>query len=177
VAGYRCRRAGGFVVLALLLAFDTRIGQLDQSLLATVISLRSPELTAFASAVTRLGSAWVVIVLGIAAAVVLGLRSAGSCCPCAAGCAGSDREPGDHPQDCARSTSTTGQARGRCATFERCVSVGHTTDGSVVVVLTAAMLALTFGSVLVRWLLMISGCVVAFLIGLQPYLSRPSLAQ
>ena len=65
----------GFVVLALLLAFETGIGQLDHELLAGVISLRSSDLTAFASAVTRLGSASVVVWLGIAAAVILGLRS------------------------------------------------------------------------------------------------------
>jgi undecaprenyl-diphosphatase len=41
----------------------------------------------------------------------------------------------------------------------------HTTDGSTLVVLTAAMLALTCGNVIVRWLLMISGCVLALLIG------------
>jgi len=46
----------GFVVLALLLVFGTVISQLDQQLLAAVISLRTPELTVFASAVTRLGS-------------------------------------------------------------------------------------------------------------------------
>ena len=65
----------GFVVLALLLVFETEIGQLDQRLLSGVISLRNPGLTAFASAVTRLGSATVVVPLGIAAAVILGLRS------------------------------------------------------------------------------------------------------
>ena len=65
----------GFVVLALLLVFETEIGQLDQRLLSGVISLRSPGFTAFASAVTRLGSATVVVPLGIAAAVILGLRS------------------------------------------------------------------------------------------------------
>ena len=65
----------GFVVLALLLVFETEIGQLDQRLLSGVISLRSPGFTAFASAVTRLGSAAVVVPLGIAAAVILGLRS------------------------------------------------------------------------------------------------------
>jgi hypothetical protein len=68
-------RLVGFVVLALLLVFETGIGQLDHQLLAGVISLRSPDLTAFASAVIRLGSASVVVWLGIAAAVILGLRS------------------------------------------------------------------------------------------------------
>jgi undecaprenyl-diphosphatase len=42
---------------------------------------------------------------------------------------------------------------------------GHTTAGSTLVVLTAAMLALTFGNLIVRWLLMISGCILALLIG------------
>ena len=44
----------GFVVLALLLVFETGIGQLDHELLAGLISLRSPDLTAFASAVSRM---------------------------------------------------------------------------------------------------------------------------
>jgi membrane-associated phospholipid phosphatase len=35
----------------------------------------------------------------------------------------------------------------------------------MLVVLTAAMLALTFGNLIVRWLLMISGCMFALLIG------------
>src|SRR6185295_17000210 len=65
----------GFVVLALLLIFQTGTGELDQRLLATVISVRSPDLTAFASAVTRLGSWSAVVCLGLAAALVLGLRS------------------------------------------------------------------------------------------------------
>src|SRR5437773_1629377 len=47
----------GFVVLALLLVFEPAISQLDHQLLGRVISLRTPELTLFASAVTRLGSA------------------------------------------------------------------------------------------------------------------------
>ena len=51
----------GFVVLALLLIFQTSIGKLDHRLLATVISVRSPDVTAFASAVTRLGSGSVVV--------------------------------------------------------------------------------------------------------------------
>ena len=65
----------GFVVLALLLIFQTTIGELDHRLLATVISIRSPDVTAFASAVTRLGSGSVVVCLGLAATLVLGLRS------------------------------------------------------------------------------------------------------
>jgi membrane-associated phospholipid phosphatase len=156
----------GFVVLALLLAFHTRIGQLDQSLLATVISLRSPELTAFASAVTRLGSAWVVIVLGIAAAVVLGLRSRWILLPLAlvgalaatASLVTILKIALDRPRPPAKLVVGVPLSNDAFPS-------GHTTDGSVVVVLTAAMLALTFGSALVRWLLMISGCVVAFLIG------------
>jgi undecaprenyl-diphosphatase len=42
---------------------------------------------------------------------------------------------------------------------------GHTTDGSMLVVLTAAMLALTFGNLIVRRLLVISACTIALLIG------------
>jgi hypothetical protein len=65
----------GFVVLALLLVFGTVISQLDQRLLAAVISLRTPELTVFASTATRLGSTPMVVYLGLAAAVVLWFRS------------------------------------------------------------------------------------------------------
>jgi undecaprenyl-diphosphatase len=42
---------------------------------------------------------------------------------------------------------------------------GHTTSGSVLVILTAAMLGLTIVSALVRQLLIIGGCLVALLIG------------
>jgi hypothetical protein len=52
-----------------------RHSQLDQQLLAAVISLRTPELTVFASTVTRLGSTPMVVYLGLAAAVVLWFRS------------------------------------------------------------------------------------------------------
>ena len=51
----------GFVVLALLLVFGTAISQLDHQLLSAVISVRTPELTMFASAVTQLGSNSVVV--------------------------------------------------------------------------------------------------------------------
>jgi hypothetical protein len=69
----------GFVVLALLLVFGTVISRLDQQLLAAVISLRTPELTVFASAVTRLGSTPMVVYLGLAAAVVCGFDHARLC--------------------------------------------------------------------------------------------------
>jgi membrane-associated phospholipid phosphatase len=156
----------GFVVLALLLVFETRIGQVDQSLLATVISLRSPELTAFASAVTRLGSALVVALLGVAAAVALGLRSRWILLPLAllgslaatASLVTILKIALDRPRPPAELVVGVPLSNDAFPS-------GHTTDGSVVVVLTAAMLALTFGSLVVRWLLMISGCLVAVLIG------------
>lgn len=156
----------GFVVLALLLVFETRIGQLDQSLLATVISLRSPELTAIASAVTRLGSALVVALLGVAAAVALGLRSRWILLPLAllgalaatASLVTILKIALDRPRPPAELVVGVPLSNDAFPS-------GHTTDGSVVVVLTAAMLALTFGSLVVRWLLMISGCLVALLIG------------
>jgi membrane-associated phospholipid phosphatase len=156
----------GFVVLALLLVFETHIGQLDQSLLATVISLRSPELTAFASAVTRLGSALVVALLGVAAAVVLGLRSRLILLPLAllgalaatASLVTILKIALDRPRPPAELVVGVPLSTDAFPS-------GHTTDGSVVVVLTVAMLALTFGSLVVRWLLMISGCVVALMIG------------
>ena len=156
----------GFVVLALLLVFETRIGQLDQSLLATVISLRSPELTAIASAVTRLGSALVVALLGVAAAVALGLRSRWILLPLAllgalaatASLVTILKIALDRPRPPAELVVGVPLSTDAFPS-------GHTTDGSVVVVLTAAMLALTFGSLVVRWLLMTSGCLVALLIG------------
>jgi membrane-associated phospholipid phosphatase len=156
----------GFVVLALLLVFEARIGQLDQSLLATVISLRSPELTAFASAVTRLGSASLVILLGVAAAVVLGLRSRWILLPLALlGALAATASlviilkiALDRPRPPAELVVGVPLSNDAFPS-------GHTTDGSVLVVLTAAMLALTFGNLVVRWLLMISGCVLALLIG------------
>jgi membrane-associated phospholipid phosphatase len=156
----------GFVVLALLLVFETRVGQLDQSLLSIVISLRSPELTAFASAVTRLGSASMVVLLGVAAAVVLGLRSHWILLPLAllgalaatASLVTILKIALDRPRPPAELVVGVPLSNDAFPS-------GHTTDGSVVVILTAAMLALTFGTLLVRWLLMISGCVVAFLIG------------
>jgi membrane-associated phospholipid phosphatase len=156
----------GFVGLALLLVFDTGISQLDQSLLTTVISLRSPELTAFASAVTRLGSAPVVVLLGVTAAVVLVLRSRWILLPLAllgplaatAGLVTILKIALDRPRPPAELVVGVPLSNDAFPS-------GHTTDGSVVVILTAAMLALTVGTLLVRWLLMISGCVMAFLIG------------
>ena len=99
----------GFVVLALLLVFETDIGQLDQRLLSGVISLRSPGLTAFASAVTRLGSASVVVPLGTCRS--RDTRASITQDPAAhriARNAGSNREPGHHPQDRARPPATAG---------------------------------------------------------------------
>ena len=156
----------GFVVLALLLHFETRVGQLDESLLSTVIGLRSPVLTAFASLVTRLGSASIVILLGIAAAVVLGLRSRWVLLPLAllgalaatASLVTILKIALDRPRPPAK--LVVGLPLSNDA-----FPSGHTTDGSVVIVLAAAMLGLTFGRSLVRWLLVISGCLVAFLIG------------
>ena len=75
VAGGRYRRAGRLCRPHAASGFEPGIGQLDHELLAGVISLRSPDRTAVASAVTRLGSASVVVWLGLAAAVILGLRS------------------------------------------------------------------------------------------------------
>lgn len=156
----------GFVVLALLLVFETEIGQLDQRLLSGVISLRSPGFTAFASAVTRLGSATVVVPLGIAAAVILGLRSGKVLLPIAllatlaatASLVTILKIALDRPQPPAELVVGVPLSSDAFPS-------SHTTDGSVLAILTAAMFALTVGSVLVRRLLVISGCLLALLIG------------
>jgi membrane-associated phospholipid phosphatase len=156
----------GFVVLALLLVFGTAISQLDHQLLSAVISIRTPELTVFASAVTRLGSTPVVVCLGVAAAVVVGLRSRSILLPIALLAALAATESLvtilkialDRPRPPASLVVGVPLS-------DDAFPSGHTTDGSMLVVLTAAMLALTFGNLIVRWLLMISGCVLALLIG------------
>jgi len=156
----------GFVVLALLLVFETGIGQLDQELLAAVISLRNPDLTEFASTVTRLGSASVVVWLGIAAAVMLGLRSRRILLPLSllgalaatASLVTILKIALDRPRPPAELVVGVPLSSDAFPS-------GHTTDGSVLVVLAASMLALTFGSALVRRLLVISACVVALFIG------------
>jgi undecaprenyl-diphosphatase len=156
----------GFVVLALLLVFETGIGQLDRELLAAVISLRNPDLTEFASTVTRLGSASVVVWLGIAAAVILGLRSRRILLPLSllgalaatASLVTILKIALDRPRPPAELVVGVPLSSDAFPS-------GHTTDGSVLVVLAASMLALTFGSALVRRLLVISACVVALLIG------------
>jgi membrane-associated phospholipid phosphatase len=156
----------GFVVLALLLVFGTVISQLDQQLLAAVISLRTPELTAFASAVTRLGSTPMVAYLGLAAAVVLWLRSRSIVLPIAllAALAATESLVTILKIALDRPRPPAGLVVGVPLSDDAFPS-GHTTDGSTLVVLTAAMLALTCGNAIVRWLLMISGCALALLIG------------
>ena len=156
----------GFVVLALLLIFQTTIGELDHRLLATVISIRSPDVTAFASAVTRLGSGSVVVCLGLAAALVLGLRSRRVLLPlallgalaAAASLVTILKIVFDRPRPPAELVVGVPLSSDAFPS-------GHTTSGSVLVILAAAMLGLTVGSALVRRLLIIGGCLAALLIG------------
>ena len=156
----------GFVVLALLLVFGTAISQLDHQLLSAVISVRTPELTVFASAVTRLGSTTVVVCLGVVAAIGVGLRSRSILLPIGllGGLAATSslvtilKIALDRPRPPASLVVGVPLP-------DDAFPSGHTTDGSMLVVLTAAMLALTFGNLIARWLLMISGCVLALLIG------------
>jgi undecaprenyl-diphosphatase len=130
-----------------------------------VISLRSPDLTAFASAVTRLGSASVVVWLGVAA-VILGLRSRRILLPVSllgalaatAGLVTILKIALDRPRPPAELVVGV-------PLLSEAFPSGHTTDGSVLVVLAASMLALTFGNVLITRLLMISACLIALLIG------------
>ena len=131
-----------------------------------MISLRSPDLTAFASAVTRLGSASVVVWLGVAAAVILGLRSRRILLPLSvlgalaatAGLVTILKIALDRPRPPAELVVGVPLSSDAFPS-------GHTTDGSVLVVLAASMHALTFGNVLIRRLLMISACPIALLIG------------
>jgi membrane-associated phospholipid phosphatase len=156
----------GFVVLALLLVFGTAISQLDHQLLLAVISVRTPGLTVFASGVTRLGSTSVVGCLGVVAAIVVGLRSRSILLPIGllSGLAATSslvtilKIALDRPRPPARLMVGVPLS-------DDAFPSGHTSDGSMLVVLTAAMLALTFGNLIVRRLLMISGCVLALLIG------------
>lgn len=156
----------GFVVLALLLVFGTAISQLDHQLLSAVISIRTPELTVFASAVTRLGSTSVVVYLGVVAAIVVGLRSRSILMPI--GLLGGLEATSslvtilkialDRPRPPASLVVGVPLS-------DDAFPSGHTTDGSMLVVLTAAMLAPTFGNLIVRRLLTICGCVMVLLIG------------
>ncbi|HVD17689.1 MAG TPA: phosphatase PAP2 family protein [Propionibacteriaceae bacterium] len=156
----------GFVVLALLLVFETGIGELDNRVLSAVISVRSPDLTAWASALTRLGSASVVVSLGVAAAAVLGLRSRRIMLPLAllgalaatASLVTILKIALDRPRPPAELVVGVPLSSDAFPS-------GHTTDGSVLVILTAAMLALTIGKVMVRRLLLIGAYLVALLIG------------
>jgi membrane-associated phospholipid phosphatase len=158
----------GFVILALLLALGADLSQFDRPLLAAVISVRSPNLTLFASAVTRLGSAHVVIWAGIAGALLLWLRTRRVLMPIALlGALAATaslvtlikftlNRPRP-PVDLVLGSPFMGAA----------FPSGHTTDGSVLVLLTASMLALTYRRLLVRRLLVIIGSVLALLIGLS----------
>jgi len=156
----------GFVVLALLLVFTTSMGDLDQRLLATVISARSADLTAFASVVTRLGSGPTVVWLGVVAALILGLRSRRLLLPLAllgalaatASLVTILKIALDRPRPPAELVVGVPLSTDAFPS-------GHTSSGSVLMILTAAMLALTLGNALIRWLLMIGGCLVALLIG------------
>ena len=156
----------GFVVLALLLVFETGIGQLDHEVLAGVIGVRSPDLTTFASLVTRLGSAPVVVLGGVTAALILGLRSRRILLPLSllgalaatASLVTILKIALDRPRPPAELVVGVPLSSDAFPS-------GHTTDGSALFVLAAAMLALTFGSVLVRRLLVISAYVIALLIG------------
>jgi undecaprenyl-diphosphatase len=158
----------GFVILALLLAAGADLWQFDQPVLAAVISVRGPDLTLFASAVTRLGSAQVVIWAGIAGALVLWLRTGRVLMPI--GLLGTLAATASlvtiikftlnrprPPVEAVLGTRFMGAA----------FPSGHTTDGSVLVLLTASMLALTYRRLLVRRLLVIIGCVLALLIGVS----------
>lgn len=156
----------GFVVLALLLVFVPGISRLDHQLLTEVISLRTPELTVLASAVTRLGSASIVIPVSVAAAIILAIRSRWILLPMALlGTLGATAslvtilkialDRSRPPADLVVGVLPSNDA----------FPSGHTTDGSVVLVLAAALLGLTFQSLIARRLLMIIGCTLALLIG------------
>jgi membrane-associated phospholipid phosphatase len=156
----------GFVVLALLLSLGVGIDQFDQRALAAVISVREPELTVFASAVTRLGSASVVVWLSIAAAVVLWIRSRRILMPIAllGALAATASLVTIIKITLARPRPPTDLVLGQFFIGYAFPS-GHTSDGSVLVVLTAAMFALTVANRLARRILVIGACLLALLIG------------
>jgi membrane-associated phospholipid phosphatase len=107
-----------------------------------------------ASAVTRLGSAKVVVWLGLAAAVILGLRSRRILLPLSllgalaatASLVTILKIALDRPRPPAELVVGVPLSSDAFPS-------GHTTDGSVLVVLAASVLALMFGNVLVRRLL------------------------
>lgn len=156
----------GFVVLALLLVLGADLAQFDQPVQAAVISVRGPDLTLFASAVTRLGSAQLVIGVGIAGALLLWLRTRRVLMPTAylgalaatASLVTIIKFTLNRPRPPVDLVIGT-------PLMDAAFPSGHTTDGSVLVVLTASMLALTYRRLLARRLLVIIGWVLALLIG------------
>jgi len=136
----------GFVVLALLLVLGADLAQFDQPVQAAVISVRGPDLTLFASAVTRLGSAQLVIGVGIAGALLLWLRTRRVLMPTAylgalaatASLVTIIKFTLNRPRPPVDLVIGT-------PLMDAAFPSGHTTDGSVLVVLTASMLALLIG--------------------------------
>jgi membrane-associated phospholipid phosphatase len=156
----------GFVVLALLLVFEPGISQLDRQLLGQVISLRTPELTVFASAVTQLGSAALVILLGVAAAIILALRSRWILLPIALlGALAATASLVTILKIALNRPRPPANLVVGVPLSNDAFPSGHTTDGSVALILAAAMLALTLESVILRRVLVIIGCLLALLIG------------
>jgi undecaprenyl-diphosphatase len=91
------------------------------------------------------------------------LDSAANCIACRVG---SNLEPGHYPQDrLDRPRPPASLVVGGVPLPDDAFPSGHTTDGSMLVVLTAVMLALTFGNLIARRLLVISACLIALLIG------------
>ena len=156
----------GFVVLALLLALGADLAQFDQPVQIAVIRVRGPYLTLFASAVTRLGSAQVVIWVGIAGALLLGLRTRRVLMPIAllGALAATASLVTVMKFTLNRPRPPVDVVLG-FPFMDAAFPSGHTTDGSVLVVLTASMLALTYRKQLVRRVLVIIGCWLALLIG------------
>jgi membrane-associated phospholipid phosphatase len=156
----------GFVVLALLLILGSGIDQFDQRVLAAVVSVRDPNLTVFARAVTLVGSAQVVIWVGIAGALLLWLRTRRVLMPIAllAALAATASLVTIVKFTLNRPRPPVDLALGP-PFMDAAFPSGHTTDGSVLVVLTASMLALTYRRQLMRRLLVIISCALALLIG------------
>ena len=156
----------GFVVLALLLVLGAGIDQLDQRVLAAVISEREPSLTLLARAASWLGSAGVRVGLAIAGAVLLWLRTRRFLLSIAllGAFAATASLVTILKIALDRSRPPANLVLGAPLTDKGFPS-GHAAGGSVVVILIALLLGLTATKPLVRWLLVIIACLLALLIG------------
>jgi membrane-associated phospholipid phosphatase len=156
----------GFVVLALLLSLSAGVDQFDQPALAAVISVRGPHLTLLAQAASWLGSPGARVALAIAGAVLLWFRSRRVLLPIAllAALAATAslvtilKIALDRPRPPATLVVGT-------PLTDDAFPSGHAAGGSVVLILIALLLGLTAAKPHTRRFLLITGCLLALLIG------------